>query len=101
MKNTLKYTAILIILPLFMACSNSDDGTPECFTCEFEKRTTSCSSSSFGPWEADVAIIDFELRDGLTPQGFCNEAYPANDIECGGGCCISFQFRNVSVGSCN
>ena len=90
----------LLALPLILGACGDDEGVT-CFTCLYEKRTTSCSSSSFGPWESGEATIDFELKDGLTPTQFCSDAYPASDIECGGGCCIDFQFRNVSVGSCN
>ncbi len=83
----------------YLACSDDDD-EPDCFTCLYEKRSTSCSSGSFGSWEEGSSTIDFELKDGLSREGFCKQAYPASDIECGGSCCISFQFRNVRVGSC-
>ncbi len=78
----------------------SDDNELTCFTCLYEKRTTSCGSAAFGSWEEGSAVIDFEIRDDLTPEGFCRQTYPANDTECAGGCCISFQFRNVRVESC-
>ena len=95
-----KLTLVFSIMMLLITGCSDDDDEVTCFTCLYEQRNTSCGSSEFGPWEEGSAIIDFEIRDDLTPESFCLQAYPANDIECGGGCCLSFQFRDVRVGSC-
>lgn len=102
MKKALLLTLALFALLITGACSSDEDGGTEVFHCSYEQRNTSCSSSKFGPWTAGCATVDFELREGLTAESFCSQAYPASDIECGGGCCISFQFRNVvsSGGPC-
>jgi hypothetical protein len=94
----MKNSIFIVLALLLVHCSEDDEIS--CFTCQYEKRTTSCSSSSFGPWEQGTLTVDYELKDGLSPEQYCNQTYPASDIECAGGCCISFQFRNVSVGSC-
>ena len=94
------YLFLISMLGVALAACGEEDEGPSCFTCLYEKRSSGCGSSGFGPWEEGSSTIDFELRDGLTPEGFCREAFPASDLECAGGCCVSFQFRNVRVGPC-
>ena len=76
-----------------------DDDGWSVFHCTYEERMTSCNSTSFGPWESECRTVDFELRDGLTPEGFCQEAYSGSDTECAGGCCMDFEFRNTEAHS--
>ena len=94
--------AVLVALVLLLASMGlaacGDDG-PSIFSCTFEQRKTSCGSSSFGEWEAECRTIDFELRDGLSPEQFCQNAYSGSDTECGGGCCLDFQFRATEMRS--
>ena len=73
-----------------------------CFRCVYEERsTTGCSGSSYGPWESGESTADTEdIRSDLTREEYCDLVYPSSDTECGGGCCVSFQFRNVRVESC-
>lgn len=61
--------------------------------CDYEVRATSCSDSSFGPWESDCLDV-LEPRDDLTPEGWC-DLITDDTIECGGGCCLSFQYREA------
>lgn len=92
---------IFLLLCVFLfATGCGDDEGPSCFTCQFEERRTGCNSTSYGSWEDGSSVIDFELKDGLSPESFCRQTYPSSDIECSSGCCVSFQFRNVRVGSC-
>jgi len=98
MKRTIHLFAVIIII-LLTGCSKSDD-SPRCFTCEYEERTTGCNSSTFGNWEAKIYTVDFELKEGLSSESFCEQSFPSNDIECASTCCVSFQFRNVKVGEC-
>lgn len=80
------------------ACSSDESGTGT-FHCSFEEsKTSGCGGSSFGPFIAGCSTVDFELREGLTRESFCAQAYPASDIECAGGCCVQFRFQNVVAG---
>ena len=80
------------------ACGTSGGGSGT-FSCVYEVSSTPCNSGAFGPYTAECATIDFELRDDLSPEQFCNDAYSGTDFECGGGCCVSFRFRNTHVES--
>ena len=101
MSPNLLLTLLLLSAAVLPACGS--DGVPRSdFACVYEERQTDCGGGSFGPWTSECSFVDFEIRDDLTPQAYCDQAYPASDTECGGGCCISFQFRNVvALSSCN
>ena len=92
---------MVVTLVLMSGCDTGlgggGGGNSGTFSCTYEQRRTSCSSLSFGSWEAECSPIDFELRDDLTPEGFCQEAYTGSDTECAGACCINFEFRNTQT----
>lgn len=97
------YSPLLILFVLFLLVSCTEDEENECFECSYEKRRTSCSSSSFGSWESltSESVFTEDIKEGLSKQGYCDLVYPSSDLACSGDCCISFQFRNVTVESCN
>ncbi|MCA9608335.1 MAG: hypothetical protein KC619_22150 [Myxococcales bacterium] len=89
---------LAVVLPLLFLVAACGEAVPRSdFYCTYESRRTSCSSSDFGPWTSECTLVDFEIRDDLTPDTFCAEAYPPTDTECAGGCCVSFEFRNVTA----
>ena len=94
--------AVFVLGGLSACIDEEEDKPPGVFSCVYEGRKTSCSSSAFGPWTAACSTVDFELREGLSPEQYCQQAYPANDVHCAGSCCLSFQYRNVSMqgGAC-
>lgn len=78
------------------AAGCGDDPMPDSnFYCIYEGRSTSCTSSSFGPWLEECSYVDFEIRDDLTPDSFCDQAYPPYDSECAASCCVEYEFQNV------
>ncbi len=81
---------------VYTACGG-DDGI--IFHCSYEESKTSCSSSTYSDWAEDCLTVDFELKEGLSKEQYCSDTFPPTDTECGGNCCISYKFRNVSVGS--
>ncbi len=81
-------------LVVLVGCGDAGGGLN---SCAYEERTTSCGGGDFGPWEERCSPIDFELREGLTAESFCNSAYSGSDLECAAGCCVSFEFRNTRV----
>ena len=94
-----------IVLPIILTSITfsvgcSDDEGLECFSCVYEKRRTGCNSLIFRDWEQGSSTIDFELKDGLTPESFCRQTFPSSDTECSATCCINIQYRNVRVESC-
>lgn len=101
MKNV--FSPLLIILTALMLVSCDEDEVNECFQCSYDKRKSSCSSASFGAWESDISgsVFSEDIKEGLTKQGYCDLVYPSNDLACAAGCCVSFQFKNVTVQSCD
>ncbi|MBZ0120155.1 MAG: hypothetical protein IT378_03275 [Sandaracinaceae bacterium] len=91
----MRWLALASLLSLAIGCGG--DVPRSNFYCSYEGRRTSCSSSSYGPWTAECTLVDTEIRDDLTPDTYCALVYPPSDTECAGGCCISFQFRNVTA----
>ncbi|MDN5216473.1 hypothetical protein QQ020_30675 [Fulvivirgaceae bacterium BMA12] len=99
MKNFIIFS---LAFTLAMSFGCSEDEGPSCFKCVYEKRSTGCGGSGFGAWEEGSSEHDAStIRDDLTPQSYCDLVYPASDLACELNCCISFQFKNVVVASCD
>jgi len=68
------------------------------FACEWEESiTTGCNGRDYKPYGPKCEIVDFEIRDDLTPQTFCElRASEADGLFCqaGSGCCISTRTRD-------
>ncbi len=99
MKKIIQNIMLLTALLVLTGCPGDDDDSVGCFSCLYEQQRTGCNNSNYSDWEERSITID-EPRDDLDPEQFCKESFPATDIECAAGCCVSFRYRNVRVGPC-
>lgn len=89
-----------LLCSLLAQCSSSDDNDGGCFSCLAESRRTGCGGAGFTEWEETSITIE-EPRDGLNPEEFCKDTFPAGgETNCSATCCIEIQYRNIRVGSC-
>lgn len=98
MKQIIQNVMFLTFLSIFIGCNSDDDGVA-CFSCLYEQQRTGCNNNDYGDWEEKSLTIN-EPKDGLVPEQFCNEQFPATDLFCESSCCIRFRHRNVRVGPC-
>jgi len=65
------------------------------FACKWEEsKTTRCDGFGFKPYFPRCEIVDFEIRDDLTPQTFC-DLRGEDGLFCQAGCCINSRVRNM------
>lgn len=82
-----------------------DEGGGEAgyYCCRYETRSTGCGGKGWSDWEkASESFNINDYKEGWTPEKVCDK-YTGSRDTCGGGCCITVQYRNnqLSVGSCS
>ena len=89
------YIACVMVFGILSACS-AVGGSSGTQSCTYDKRISSASGCTADTaWETVCFDIP-ELVDGLSNADYC--ANQANDgIECGGGCCLTFEFTTPQV----
>jgi len=84
----------LVVVALWVAsavaCSGSEEDGP--LACVYERSSTSCSGSGFGPYEEECLDVQYP-KDGLTPDGWC-DIITSDSSECASSCCLSYRYRN-------
>jgi hypothetical protein len=86
---------------VFMAGCLEDDGGSYC--CRYEERHTGCGGAGWSDWEKGAFSFNIDdYREGWTPEKVCDK-FTGSDTSCGGGCCITIQYRNnqLTSGSCS
>jgi hypothetical protein len=89
-------TAVVLVA----GCLDDKGGT---YCCRYEERHTGCGGAGWSDWEKATFSFNIDdYKEGWTPERICDQ-YSGSDTSCGGGCCISIQYRNnqLSGGSCS
>jgi hypothetical protein len=98
MNRTAKFSGLLLgalLLTLLVGCSEDESAVE--VACVYETRHSGCNNGNYTSWETEC--IDFSsdtLIEGLSPSDACFN-FARNDVECGGSCCISVEYRNVQA----
>lgn len=98
MNKTAKISVLLLsaLLLTFLVGCEDDESAVE-VACVYETRHSGCNNGTYTSWETEC--VDFSsdtLIESLAPSQACFD-FTRNDVECGGSCCISVEFRNVQA----
>ncbi len=105
-KTTSMIEALLVAMALAFAgaltgCGEGSGGGTYC--CQYETRSTGCGGTGWKEWESGTDEFDIvDYQEGWTPERVCNK-YTGSGTECGGSCCINYQYRDntLSDGLCS
>jgi hypothetical protein len=89
---------ILFLTAMYAACGSAEGGGDGDYACSYETRSTDgCDGYGFGDWEEEC--FSFNADDYfITPQEVCDNV-TTGGVFCEAGCCVDFEFRNVSLDS--
>ena len=104
--NVLRSAIVIPSMFFIEACpidTGEKDGSGTIYACSYEYRSTGCGGVGWSEWTTQCYQFNIDdYQEGWTPERVCNK-YMGSGTECGGSCCINYEYRNnvISKGNCS